>query len=375
VIVRPDATKVLFLLTTSGGGGGAHSVVQEAHGMRLLGIDAKVAILEKHFPLYQAQYRTLDGLGDLFLRLVDVDDLRRGAPAFDVAIATIFTSVPLLKEAAAANPDLLPAYYIQDYEPFFFEPGSPQWLEAEATYTAIPGMLLFAKTDWLRDIVELRHGVPVHKVSPSLDHDVYHSADNAFGPRDRVVLSAMIRPRTPRRSAAATMELLREVAVRHGNAVDVHIFGCDDAEITERGLTRDFLFTNHGKLTREGVAGLLRRTDCFVDLSVYQAFGRTGLEAMACGATAILPAAGGAAEYAAHGLNALVVDTFDLGAGLAATNALVEDERLRSAVRKAALATAEAFSIDRAVRTECAAIAQRIGNSRTAFIGGRAAHL
>ena len=57
------------------------------------------------------------------------------------------------------------------------------------------------------------------------------------------------------------------------------------------------------------MAELLRESDVFLDMSVYQAFGRTALEAMACGATAVVPKVGGVWEFVEHGHNALAVDT------------------------------------------------------------------
>lgn len=47
---------------------------------------------------------------------------------------------------------------------------------------------------------------------------------------------------------------------------------------------------------RVAVATVLRRTDLFIDLSWWQAFGRSGLEAMACGTLSIMPLTGAASE-------------------------------------------------------------------------------
>ena len=51
----------------------------------------------------------------------------------------------------------------------------------------------------------------------------------------------------------------------------------------------------------------MRRCDVFIDASAYQAFGRSGLEAMACGAVPVLPALGGVHEYALDDENAMVL--------------------------------------------------------------------
>jgi hypothetical protein len=55
-------------------------------------------------------------------------------------------------------------------EPWFYEEGADSWQTAIASYTALPQALLFAKTQWLCDLVAARHGVAVHKGSPSIDH-------------------------------------------------------------------------------------------------------------------------------------------------------------------------------------------------------------
>ena len=64
-------------------------------------------------------------------------------------------------------------------------------------------------------------------------------------------------------------------------------------------------------LTRDDVALLFARADLFIDASKWQAFGRTGLEAMAAGCVPLLPAGSGASEYAQHGFNSMLVDTDD----------------------------------------------------------------
>lgn len=82
-----------------------------------------------------------------------------------------------------------------------------------------------------------------------------------------------------------------------------------DLDIHSNQLPSDFNYTNHGILSRKQVSTLLRSSHLFLDLSDYQAFGRTGLEAMACGCVPMLPVFGGAHEYATHLQNALLVDT------------------------------------------------------------------
>jgi GT2 family glycosyltransferase/glycosyltransferase involved in cell wall biosynthesis len=346
-----DAPSVLFLLPVSGGGGGAHSIVQEAAGMRRLGARARVAVQARHLQLYRRSYPALEDADDVFIGYDSLYELGAYAADFSVVVATIHTSVPDLAMIAAAHPTTLPAYYVQDYEPYFFPAGSPERDEAAASYTLLPNALHFAKTQWLCDLISELHGVEVHKVSPSLDHTVYYPPP-AERQNERVRIAAMIRPRSARRGAPRTMAVLRQLVAEFGKAVDVHIFGCVKADIEAAGLPTDFRYKNHGILKREQVADQLRKADIFLDLSDYQAFGRTGLEAMACGCAVVVPALGGTSEYAVHGENALIVDTSSLDACFAAARELVDDVSLRARLERAGLAKASEYSIECAARSE-----------------------
>jgi GT2 family glycosyltransferase len=350
-----DAPSVLFLLPVSGGGGGAHSIVQEVSGMRRLGVEAQVAVRARHLPYYLNNYRSLSDAERVFFGYSAPDELQAHAARFSVVVATIYTSVPLLGAIADLYPWMIPAYYVQDYEPFFYAEGSPEWEAAARSYTDVPGAVLFAKTQWLCDTVSSLHGIPVHKVSPSLDHAVYYpppaGRQNQHG---RVRVAAMIRPRSKRRGAPRTMEVLQKLVAEFGKGVDVRIFGCAESDPDTVQLLKDFRFKykNHGILKREEVAEVLRGADIFLDLSDYQAFGRTGLEAMACGCAVVVPALGGTSEYAVHRENALVVDTSDIASCYEAVRELVADSDLRSRLRLAGEVKTAEFSIESAARSE-----------------------
>ena len=351
-IAQASTQKVLFILPVRGGGGGAHSVVQEVAGMRAIGIEAKVAVRAQDLDDFMRLYGDIDDARALFAPFTD-DTLIFVARDFDIAVATIFTSVPYVARITRALPWVMPAYYIQDYEPMFFPEGSEMWQQAHDSYTAIPGMLAFAKTHWIGQTVESRHGVQVHKVEPSIDHEVY----NLTGPRldhvnGRICITAMIRPRTPRRGAKRTMQLLARLKASLGDDIALHLFGCDPDDPDFLAMPRDFEFQHHGILTRPEVATLLRSADLFIDMSDYQAFGRTGLEAMACGALAAVPEAGGGREYAVDDVNALMLDTLDVDACFERLRPLLADRTRMGTMRLAALETASRYSPRRAAQSE-----------------------
>jgi glycosyltransferase involved in cell wall biosynthesis len=113
----------------------------------------------------------------------------------------------------------------------------------------------------------------------------------------------------------------------------------------------------------------MRSSDVFVDASAYQAFGRTGLEAMACGAVPLLPALGGVHEYALHDENAVILAGGDPREIADAIVSLARDPGRLRRLREAGTRAALSFSIERAARGQlelfAAALHGRLGRSGT----------
>jgi hypothetical protein len=287
----------------------------------------------------------------------------------DVAVATEYPSVDVLARLARTHPRLTCAYYVQDYEPLFAAPESSRADRALLSYRAIPGQLLFAKTRWLTGLVSAVHGVAVAKVSPSLDRELFHArgrigeherdpepgglGEPQAAPKSRVPrVAAMIRPRTPRRRPVATLAALALIARALGEQIEIVTFGCDAEAFARLDVPSVAGIRHLGLLSRAAVAGLMRSCEVFLDGSAYQAFGRTGLEAMACGAVPVLPGLGGVHEYAVHERNALILEDGDPSEMAGAVVELVrEPERLRR-MREVGLRTVRRFSIELAARSQ-----------------------
>ena len=119
-----EPVRPLFVLPgiAEGGSGGSHSIVQEVAAMRRLGVPARIAISEQAMSRARSTYP---------------DDLEvfspykhKGASALTdvvgdatVVVATHSDSVALVSAVLAQRPGTLPAYYVQDYEPFFYDRG------------------------------------------------------------------------------------------------------------------------------------------------------------------------------------------------------------------------------------------------------------
>lgn len=351
---------VLFVLPAPGVGGGSHSIIQEVEEMRKLGANAQVAVLYSFLDSLHTNYPHLKKAENLFFGYKDDNDLTRYASDFNIVIATMWSSVELIKKIIDKYSHVLPAYYVQDYEPWFHDPASKEWIGASLSYTLIPNAVLFAKTRWLCDKVKDAHGVHVEKVSPSLDKRVYYPAVPISAKVNWPVhITAMIRPSTPRRGAPRTMRVLQRIKEHFCERVRIEIFGCSESEIIQNNLEHDFEYTNYGILSREEVANILRRSDIFLDFSEFQAFGRTGLEAMACGCAVVLPAHGGVTEYADDGINSLIVNTENEDECLMAAQSLIQNAELREDIQKKAIQKSKEYSVTYAATSELAVLSEK----------------
>jgi GT2 family glycosyltransferase/glycosyltransferase involved in cell wall biosynthesis len=348
---NPRPLEVLFVLhgMPDGSSGGGHSIYQETSALRRLGVPARIAIGADAIDRARAAYPDAD---ELFAPFADEDELADHAATADVVVATHYTTVALVRRLRERLDGFQPAYYVQDYEPFFAEPGSPQLAEARASYTAISDQIVFAKTHWLCNLVGELHGIHVAKVEPSLDRGLFNVDGRVERPDGPVRIAAMIRPRTPRRQPVLTLDVLSDLAAARPDDVEIATFGCPAESIDAFGRTPP---GHHlGLLTRDQVADLLKRTDIFLDASTYQAFGRTAIEAMACGCAPIVPRIGGAPQFVNHRENGLLVDTLRPEAVAEALDELTGDPTLRRNLQRAAVAEARGYSTLRAALSEYA---------------------
>jgi glycosyltransferase involved in cell wall biosynthesis len=147
----------------------------------------------------------------------------------------------------------------------------------------------------------------------------------------------MIRPSTPRRQPAFTLEVLREVARSHGEKVEILLFGVDDSDPALASLPLDFPHRFLGVLHERALAALFTQVHVFADFSSYQAMGLTALEAMGAGAAVVVPRAGGSSSFARDGENAVLVDTSSATACVEALGRLVSDRPRRAALAAQAI--------------------------------------
>ena len=234
------------------------------------------------------------------------------------------------------RPPLL-GYYVQDFEPYF-APGSREFDEARFSYTRIADFIRFTKTDWNREEVYRQIGLDCQVIGPSVNIDVFRPRARSLPRKPGVArVAAMIRPCSPYREPGLTMRVLQEVYARHPGAVDFMVFGCNTDDPEFLALPRKFPWRNHGVLNRHQLSWLLNEADVFVDFSSHQAMGLAAMEAMACGATVVVPRSGGSGMFVEDGSNGLIVDTRSPSDCVDAVGRLVADEALRDRLQRNAM--------------------------------------
>jgi 2-polyprenyl-3-methyl-5-hydroxy-6-metoxy-1,4-benzoquinol methylase/glycosyltransferase involved in cell wall biosynthesis len=189
----------------------------------------------------------------------------------DVLCATHWSTVDVVlthqKDAKLA------AYFIQDFEPFFYPIGS-EYLLAENTYRQ--GLYHVTLGPWCAHILKTHFGVPAVSVDFPIDAGCYHP-----GHRDEESVRRLLffgRPEMPRRCFELGLQMLTHLH-RLEPTLEIVIFGSTSLEnrtypfpVTVRGLV----------LTPEELAALYRGSDLGVAFSTTNP-SSVGYEMLACG--------------------------------------------------------------------------------------------
>ncbi len=361
--------RLLILLPLRESGGGSHVIVHEALALQRLGVDVCLLNFSGHQQDFERCYPALA----LPVHYVEqVSDIATVAMTFDVVMATVYFTVDWLAPLAKrANAPAL-AYYIQDFEPWFFADKLTRYrwfwrfprlrrrlagfyFRRSADFRCAwlsylqPNFKLLTKTRWNQAELLSQVGKQACLVGASY-------AQNQFKPaiakthQPALVISAMIRPASPRRAASHTMQVLKHLKQRWQDKIDIRIFGVDAKDPDYLALEHDFSHQNLGILSQAQVADLFAHSDIFADFSYFQAMGLTAMEAMAMGVTVICPQIGGASSFAKHQHNAYLVDSHSEKACLRGVEILLKDKTLRQRLAQQAQRDIQAFSSDKAAK-------------------------
>ncbi|PWB50238.1 MAG: hypothetical protein C3F13_17375 [Anaerolineales bacterium] len=323
--------RVLFILPIQGVGGGSNSVFLAVKAMQKMGVDAQIMNLQAYRKPFEKAYPNID----VPLFFGEISDIPELATGYDAVVATSNVTVGWIAPVQKLHPEIVIGYYIQDYEAYFYPPGSEGYQTAAASYTLIPGQVRCVTTRWIYDQIRQHHNIDCHLVGGHIDTDLFRPRPRL--PSQTIRIAAMIRPVSERRNPRLTMEILRQASQLYGARLEFMLFGCEPYDPDFLPLPRDFPWRLAGELRPAQIANLLNQCDIFVDFSVFQGLGLTAMESLCCGLAAIVPGKGGASTFARHEENCLVVDTSDQQACLKALQHLIDDDSLRHKLQQNAI--------------------------------------
>jgi len=324
---------VTFLVASLPLAGGVISIVQLARELLLAGHEVKF-VTEAH--------ETVPEKLNLWAQPIVYRDRRHLVeefPASDVVVATFWvTAHRYMRRLRERYPDIVSVYFIQDYESWFY-PESDWMNRQNAIHSYLTAERHIVKSRWLADMVD-RHGPRCEIVPLGLDLGVFYPRDTESRARPRVVSVGATGPEGYRRGFAQTVATFAKVHAMRPDA-ELVLYGSEPDRMPDL----PFPYTNAGRIYDQNkVAALLSSADVLLDASLWQGFGRPGLEAMACRTAPVLTNLGGLTEYARDGENCLLVAPGDCEAAAAAIVRLLDDTALRERLAAEGLETAQRFS-------------------------------
>ncbi len=342
-----EAISLVFLTSNcEAKAGGTQMVVELAQGLQQLG--AKV-LIAAHSSVKGDYLRFFADKANLFAFYDNEQQLSVLCAPYRVAVATMWNTVQTVKDLMTQHEDLKAAYFVQDYEPYFYQDGRHpnEYKGALASYGLIKDMMLFAISPWVCEVITEKHGITVHKIAGCLDTKLFYPDFTRSKSEERINVVAMVRVNTPWRGTVMTMKVLKRLKAIYADRINICIFGSKDDAVAASEVEQGFEYHNYEILGRPEVAMLMRNADIFLDYSDFQAFGRPALEAMACGAAVVAPLAGGVKDFGRDGDNILQIDTKDEDACFNAAKRLIDDTTLRARLGSQACKDAQQATIRR----------------------------
>ncbi len=202
-----------------------------------------IADIVYHFP----------GLKSCKLIVLDLEEGNiNDLPESDIAFATIWMSAYLLLKY---NKTRRKYYFIQDYEPLFYEGGS-MYAMAESTYRF--GFKGIVNTPGLLWAVNQRHGLEGVSFIPAVDNRFYYP-DPAKKKNERIKIFFYARPNNPRNAFELGVLIIKQLIKKYGNKIEIITAG---ASWDENNYGLKGLITNYGLLSSlEEVGNLYRKCD------------------------------------------------------------------------------------------------------------------
>ncbi|HEY5268125.1 MAG TPA: hypothetical protein VII94_03245, partial [Candidatus Saccharimonadales bacterium] len=204
--------------------GGIYTIFRFIEHMASKGLETTVVIYDnKYLDIEKTKAEIVEhfpGLKDVVVISFDMAKQKiEELPESDIAFATIWMSAYALLKY---NKTKRKYYFIQDYEPLFYEGGSTYAL-AESTYRF--GFTGVVNTPGLLWAVNQRHGLEGVSFTPAVDKQFYYPFPRK--PNKTLKIFFYARPNNPRNAFELGILIMQDLIKRYGSKIEIITAGAD----------------------------------------------------------------------------------------------------------------------------------------------------
>lgn len=325
--------------------GGVSILVELANDLILSGVDVIGILMHPHWKYTPEMFELLFEP----IKKPEINRLSSTLPDHSMLLATMWITAQPVADLAKLNHTFKPYYFIQDYEPRFYnsEDPSQKSYRQKALESYHLNLSLLSTSDWIINQIYSQLGTAerdIKKISTGIDQEIFYNC-STIQRKKPVRLIAMTRPRTPRRGFK---DLIKTLSIVHESNPNIQFIFFGDNDLANHNIP--FPYQNLGLIKQEKLRREYLLSHIFIDLSLFQGFGLPALEAMICGCACILTDSGGVSEYARHNVNSLLVPIGDNIAAAQTILKLASNDQLRQKITDQGQYTARRFSLHNTAR-------------------------
>jgi len=315
--------------------GGVHTVIDIINHLILKDIKAGLVVGSDFLPFYDKMlfnYLTHESLHDFLTMPIQT------AAIVATSWNTVYTCSLF---ASLKNIPLI--YFVQGYEVAF--KNGINYGKAESTYAIADDLIVTSQ--WLHDKLLANFGVDSHVIPNGFDDTVFYP-DPSRKTLNRPRTITMVLRGSVEKGDWVLMDVIKDLLRDENREIDIHAVCFGEVAFGE---TDSRLHSIRGPLSRHALSDLLRQSDIFVDASLHEGFGLFPLEAMACGAVAIVSDSGGVRQFIVDGQNGVIINEVNKADRYVdAVKKLIEDPIYYQTLQSKVSISLKAFSQDNAFK-------------------------
>jgi GT2 family glycosyltransferase/glycosyltransferase involved in cell wall biosynthesis len=288
----PRYDVVYYLTGISQTIGGVHTVIDIINHLILNDIKAGLVVGSDFLPFYDKMffnYLTHESLND-FLAM----------PIQTAAIVATSWNTVYACSLFASLKNIPLIYFVQGYEVAF--KNGINYGKVENTYDIADDLIVTSQ--WLHDKLLSHFGADSHVIPNGFDDAVFYpDPSRKILNRPRTV--TMVLRGNVEKGDWVLMDVIKDLLRDENREIDIYAVCFSEVAFGE---TDSRLHPIRGPLSRHALSDLFRQSDIFVDASLHEGFGMFPLEAMACGAVAIVSDSGGVRQFVVDGHNGIIIN-------------------------------------------------------------------